>query len=126
MPAQARRISVPVRIGNVTVGGSHPIVVQSMTNTDTADVGATVKQVESLALAGSELVRVTVNTHEAARAVPERFFRRVLGPAARGLDLEALRTLQLPKEFSLLSSPFGGSRIAGSNAFAVSATSFSK
>src|SRR5215467_14974122 len=66
-----RRQSIPVKVGNVWVGGDHPIVVQSMTNTDTADVASTVKQVESLALAGSELVRVTVNTREAARAVPE-------------------------------------------------------
>jgi (E)-4-hydroxy-3-methylbut-2-enyl-diphosphate synthase len=65
-----RRQSVPVRIGRVTVGGEHPIVVQSMTNTDTADVEGTALQVRSLALAGSELVRVTVNTDEAAAAVP--------------------------------------------------------
>lgn len=67
----SRRSSVPVNIGGVWVGGKHPIAVQSMTNTDTADVDATVKQVEALALAGSELVRVTVNTHEAAKAVSE-------------------------------------------------------
>jgi (E)-4-hydroxy-3-methylbut-2-enyl-diphosphate synthase len=65
-----RRHSVPVRIGSVTVGGSAPIVVQSMTNTDTADIGSTVQQIKSLARAGSELVRVTVNTDEAAAAVP--------------------------------------------------------
>ena len=53
------------------VGGDHPIAVQSMTNTDTADVHATVAQVEALALAGSELVRITVNTREAAGAVPD-------------------------------------------------------
>ena len=70
MPHPTRRPSVPVRIGRVTVGGGHPIVVQSMTNTDTADVEATAAQVRSLALAGSELVRVTVNTDEAAAAVP--------------------------------------------------------
>src|SRR6516162_4888405 len=70
MPASPRRNSVPVRIGSVTVGGGHPIVVQSMTNTDTADSPATVNQVMALANAGSELVRVTVNTEEAARAVP--------------------------------------------------------
>jgi (E)-4-hydroxy-3-methylbut-2-enyl-diphosphate synthase len=55
----------------VWVGGDHPIVVQSMTNTDTADVKSTVEQVADLAMAGSELVRVTVNTREAAKAVPE-------------------------------------------------------
>ncbi len=66
-----RRASVPVNVGGVWVGGGHPIAVQSMTNTDTADVAATAAQVEALAHAGSELVRVTVNTREAARAVPE-------------------------------------------------------
>jgi (E)-4-hydroxy-3-methylbut-2-enyl-diphosphate synthase len=66
-----RRRSIPVRVGKVWVGGDHPIAVQSMTNTDTADVTATVEQCASLALAGSELVRVTVNTREAAKAVPE-------------------------------------------------------
>ena len=66
-----RRVSVPVKIGDVTVGGDHPIVVQSMTNTDTADVMSTVNQVMSLASAGSELVRVTVNTEAAAAAVPK-------------------------------------------------------
>ena len=71
MAAQPRRRSVPVSIGSVTVGGSNPIVVQSMTNTDTADVMSTVNQVMALATAGSELVRVTVNTDDAARAVPK-------------------------------------------------------
>src|SRR5947208_236205 len=66
-----RRRSIPVKVGNVWVGGNYPIAVQSMTNTDTADVSSTVDQVASLAVAGSELVRVTVNTREAARAVPE-------------------------------------------------------
>ncbi|MFO1392957.1 MAG: flavodoxin-dependent (E)-4-hydroxy-3-methylbut-2-enyl-diphosphate synthase [Steroidobacteraceae bacterium] len=65
-----RRRSVPVHVGRVTIGGDHPIVVQSMTNTDTADVEATALQVRALAAAGSELVRVTVNTEEAAAAVP--------------------------------------------------------
>lgn len=66
-----RRISLPVTVGSVVVGGVAPIRVQSMTNTDTADVVATVQQVESLVAAGSELVRVTVNSLEAARAIPE-------------------------------------------------------
>jgi len=70
MTFSSRRRSVPVRIGTVTVGGGHPIVVQSMTNTDTADVEATALQVRALAIAGSELVRVTVNTEDAAAAVP--------------------------------------------------------
>jgi (E)-4-hydroxy-3-methylbut-2-enyl-diphosphate synthase len=69
MPIERRR-SIPVRIGSVTVGGSAPVIVQSMTNTDTADVASTVAQVKALARAGSELVRVTVNTDEAAAAVP--------------------------------------------------------
>src|SRR5579885_1127158 len=64
-----RRHSVGVRIGTVQVGGGAPVVVQSMTNTDTADAIATVKQVQQLAQAGSELVRVTVNTEEAAAQV---------------------------------------------------------
>ncbi|HEV2608400.1 MAG TPA: flavodoxin-dependent (E)-4-hydroxy-3-methylbut-2-enyl-diphosphate synthase, partial [Xanthomonadaceae bacterium] len=66
----ARRHSRPVRIGQVVIGGDAPVVVQSMTNTDTADVASTVKQVADLWRAGSELVRITVNTPEAAAAVP--------------------------------------------------------
>jgi len=66
----ARRESVSVAIGSVVVGGVAPIVVQSMTNTDTADVSATVEQVAALAGAGSELVRITVDRDDAARAVP--------------------------------------------------------
>ena len=77
-----RRQSVPVLVGNVWVGGSHPIRVQSMTNTDTADVASTVSQIEALAAAGSELVRITVNTREAAAAVPE-IVARLRG---RGVD----------------------------------------
>jgi (E)-4-hydroxy-3-methylbut-2-enyl-diphosphate synthase len=65
-----RRVAVPVTIGRVIVGGQAPVVVQSMTNTDTADIVGTAKQIAELARAGSELVRVTVNTPEAAAAVP--------------------------------------------------------
>ncbi len=65
-----RRAAVSVDIGGVRIGSAHPIVVQSMTNTDTADVPATGRQVAALARAGSELVRVTVNTEQAAAAVP--------------------------------------------------------
>ncbi len=65
-----RRKSIAAVVGGVRVGGGAPIVVQSMTNTDTADIESTVAQVRSLARAGSELVRVTVNTEEAAAAVP--------------------------------------------------------
>ena len=77
-----RRQSIPVKVGNVWVGGSHPIRVQSMTNTDTADVAATLSQTEALATAGSELVRITVNTREAAAAVPDI----VAGLRDRGID----------------------------------------
>ena len=70
MPPIERRPSVPVTIGSLRVGGTAPVVVQSMTNTDTADAEATAQQVKSLARAGSELVRITVNTAEAAGAVP--------------------------------------------------------
>jgi len=69
--AQPRRNSVGVAVGSVRVGGAAPVVVQSMTNTDTADVASTAKQVAELARAGSELVRITVNTPEAAAAVPK-------------------------------------------------------
>jgi (E)-4-hydroxy-3-methylbut-2-enyl-diphosphate synthase len=65
-----RRISVAVRVGDIVIGGGAPVVVQSMTNTDTADIPATVLQVTDLARAGSELVRITVNTPEAASQVP--------------------------------------------------------
>ena len=65
-----RRRTHAVQVGDVTIGGGAPVVVQSMTNTDTADVDATARQVAELARAGSELVRVTVNNIESARAVP--------------------------------------------------------
>ena len=74
-PVQRRR-SVPVDVGGVVIGGGHPVVVQAMTNTETADVEATVRQIVELADAGSELVRITVNHDEAARAVP-RIVERV-------------------------------------------------
>src|SRR5438128_3674189 len=70
MAVKPRRKAVAVDVGGVKVGGNHPIVVQSMTNTDTVDVAATVNQAMALANAGSELVRVTVNTEQAAAAVP--------------------------------------------------------
>jgi len=74
----ARRKSVAVDVGGVTVGGDAPIVVQSMTNTDTADVASTAAQVAALARAGSELVRITVDRDEAAAAVPH-IKERLLG-----------------------------------------------
>jgi len=78
-----RHQTVPVNVGGVTVGGGAPIVVQSMTNTDTADVSSTVQQVAELARAGSEVVRITVDRDEAAAAVPH--IRD--GLAARGVDV---------------------------------------
>ncbi|HET7226446.1 MAG TPA: flavodoxin-dependent (E)-4-hydroxy-3-methylbut-2-enyl-diphosphate synthase [Candidatus Eisenbacteria bacterium] len=81
--AVPRRRSVVARVRGVPIGDGHPVVVQSMTNTDTADATATAAQVAELHAAGSELVRITVNTVEAARAVPE--IRRRL--ADRGLDV---------------------------------------
>ncbi|HTG53482.1 MAG TPA: flavodoxin-dependent (E)-4-hydroxy-3-methylbut-2-enyl-diphosphate synthase, partial [Gemmatimonadaceae bacterium] len=71
MPFPARRATVTTRVGSVLVGSGHPVVVQSMTNTDTADPATTAEQVIALAAAGSELVRVTVNNDAAAAAVPE-------------------------------------------------------
>src|SRR5436190_5050365 len=79
----ARHVTRPVSVGPVTIGGGAPIVVQSMTNTDTADIAATVDQVAALARAGSELVRVTVNTAEAAAAVPHIRDRL----AAKGIEV---------------------------------------
>ena len=70
MPLVTRRSTVTATVGGVPVGSGHPIVVQSMTNTDTADVPGTVKQVAELAVAGSELVRVTVNNEASAAALP--------------------------------------------------------
>jgi len=69
-PGYKRRRSVGVKVGSITIGGDHPVVVQSMTNTDTADAVATARQIQQLAAAGSELVRITVNTEEAAEQVP--------------------------------------------------------
>src|SRR5215470_13589635 len=78
-----RRKTVPVMVGQVAVGGGAPVVVQSMTNTDTADAEATVRQIMALARAGSEIVRVTVDRDEAAAAVP-RIKERLL---ATGVDV---------------------------------------
>ena len=90
-----RRNSRSVAVGNVVIGGGNPIVVQSMTNTDTADIESTVGQVIALADAGSELVRITVNTEDAAKAgihtsdLTDRAVRTLEG---RGLE-RALATL---------------------------------
>src|SRR2546423_13099795 len=94
----SRRSSVQVCIGAIRVGGGAPIVVQSMTNTDTADVEGTARQVQALARAGSELVRITVNTSEAAAAVApirERLPppRRAAAPV-RGFPLTRPQTLR--------------------------------
>jgi (E)-4-hydroxy-3-methylbut-2-enyl-diphosphate synthase len=83
MPEIQRRKTVTVRVGRVRVGSEAPVVVQSMTNTDTADIEGTVQQVAALAAAGSELVRVTVNNDAAAKAVPHI----VDGLAKLGMDV---------------------------------------
>ena len=83
MSVAARRKSVGVNVGGVMVGGGAPIVVQSMTNTDTADIDSTVQQVAQLWRAGSELVRITVDRDEAAAAVPHIRDRL----AARGINV---------------------------------------
>ncbi|HQR67441.1 MAG TPA: flavodoxin-dependent (E)-4-hydroxy-3-methylbut-2-enyl-diphosphate synthase, partial [Thermoanaerobaculia bacterium] len=70
-PSRRRHATVPVTVGRITVGGGAPVVVQSMTMTDTADAAATAKQCLELWQAGSEMLRVTVNLPEAAAAVPE-------------------------------------------------------
>ena len=70
MPSIQRRQTVSVNVGGVLVGSSAPVVVQSMTNTDTADIESTVQQITALARAGSEMVRITVNNDDAAKAVP--------------------------------------------------------
>src|SRR5215203_2779572 len=77
-----RRHTVTASVGGVQIGSAYPVVVQSMTNTDTADAKATADQVAALASAGSQLVRVTVNNDEAAQAVPEIVARL----ADRGVD----------------------------------------
>ena len=71
MSIAQRRKAVTVLVGGVAVGSDYPVVVQSMTNTDTADAAGTAKQVAELANAGAELVRVTVNNDAAAMAIPE-------------------------------------------------------
>jgi (E)-4-hydroxy-3-methylbut-2-enyl-diphosphate synthase len=78
-----RHPTTAVQVGPVQIGGGAPLVVQSMTNTDTADIAASVRQIAELARAGSELVRLTVNNEEAARAVPA--IREALD--ALGLDV---------------------------------------
>ena len=83
MPEIVRRKTVTVKVGRVRVGSDAPVVVQSMTNTDTADAASTIQQVAALATAGSELVRVTVNNDDAAKAVPHI----VEGLAKLGIDV---------------------------------------
>ena len=85
-PARSRHRTIGVKVGKIQVGGGAPIVVQSMANTDTADVEATVRQCLELAEAGSELVRVTVNVPEAAEAVP----RIVKGLRTAGCDIPVI------------------------------------
>ncbi len=75
MAYSSRRHTLTVKVGEVKIGSAHPVIIQSMTNTDTADAASTAEQVIALAVAGSELVRVTVNNDEAAQAVPEMIDR---------------------------------------------------
>src|ERR1039457_5340530 len=82
MPEIQRRKTPTVKIGQVRVGWEVPVVVQSMTNTNTADIAGTIEQVAALALAGSEIVRVTVNNEDAAAAVPH---------VVEGLDKRGIR-----------------------------------
>ena len=82
MPTISRRKTPTVRIGKVLVGSDVPVVVQSMTNTDTADVDSTIKQCIALSRAGSEIIRVTVNNDDAAKGVPHI----VEGLAKIGID----------------------------------------
>ena len=69
LEVRERRLSPTVNVGGVLIGSGHPVVVQSMTNTDTEDIRATARQIAELARAGSELVRITVNTENAAASV---------------------------------------------------------
>ena len=89
-----RRQSTAVKVGKITIGGDFPIVVQSMTNTDTADVDRTVEQIGALAKAGSEIVRITLNNKDAAQAVP--ILRERLLRAARALS-SSIRSSSKPR-----------------------------
>ena len=102
MAVKPRRAAAVVDVAGVKVGGNHPIVVQSMTNTDTADVTGTVNQVMALARAGSELVRVTVNTEQAAAAVPQD----------RGLPGQVRRARAHHRRFSL-QRPHSAAQVSG-------------
>jgi (E)-4-hydroxy-3-methylbut-2-enyl-diphosphate synthase len=111
-----RRATVSVPIGRVVLGGDHPVVVQSMTNTDTSDVAGTVAQVATLARAGSELVRITVNDRAAAAAVPE-IHQRLLD---LGLDVPLIGDFhynghQLLREFPAAAAALAKYRINPGN-----------
>jgi (E)-4-hydroxy-3-methylbut-2-enyl-diphosphate synthase len=108
MNAPARRRSVAVRIGHVSVGGAAPIAVQSMTNTDTADVDGTTRQVAELAAAGSELVRITVNNAESAAAVP-RIRERL---DALGVDVPLIGDFHFNGHKLLAAEPACGAALA--------------
>ena len=104
-----RRSTVSVDVGGVLVGSAHPVVVQSMTNTDTADADATAIQVARLAHAGSQLVRVTVNTEEAAAAVPEMVAQAPRRPRRRRAGHRRL-PLQRPQAPGRVPGDGGGAR----------------
>lgn len=107
-PGASRRQTVTVEVGSVPIGSQHPIAVQSMTNTDTADVAATVQQVEALWRAGSELVRVTVNTSAAAAAVPHVLDRL----EADGIDVPLIGDFHFNGHILLPGHPDCASRLA--------------
>jgi len=116
MDAPRRRATVTVPIGHVLLGGDHPVVVQSMTNTDTADVAATVEQVASLARSGSEIVRITVNNRAAAAVVPEIRLRLL----DQGLDVPLVGDFhfnghQLLREFPATAAALAKYRINPGN-----------
>ena len=100
---KTRHQTVAVKVGGVTVGGGAPVVVQSMTNTDTADIQSTVNQVADLARAGSELVRITVDRDEAAKAVP--FIRDAAAQARRGRAADRRFPLHRAQAFGRQSRP---------------------
>ena len=81
-------MSSSVFVGNVEIGGNAPVVVQSMTNTDTADARATAKQIQSLAAAGSELVRITVNNDQSAKQVSKENNSEVVNSAEEAINNE--------------------------------------
>ena len=105
-----RHLTVGVPVGRVMVGGGAPVVVQSMTNTDTADIAGTVRQVAALARAGSEIVRITVDRDEAAAAVPH-IHEKLLAMGARAVLMKGGHASG-PESVDLLIEPTSVARLA--------------